>query len=138
MTTTGAPPMNAISRTVCISALVLWVAALVFLGLVIENVTYTICDGPLLHIPPGTIHWPPSGQNLELLTMEHDLTLAAVVVSISAAFLTLFASPRVRVMRRVWWFIGTTVGSCLIGIVLWLINEAHVLHAHVDALVQCL
>ena len=119
-------------------ALLLWVAALVLLALVYQEVTYVVCDGPLLHLPPPTVHWPPQGKNVQLIDLQHQFTIWAAGISMIGAFLALYTEPAMGVIQRTRLLVGSVFGALILAAFLWLLVEQHVIHAHVDALARCL
>ena len=123
---------------ICVIALLLWVAALVLLAAIDQSVTYTVCAGPLLHLPPPTVHWPPQGQNLGLLDLQHTVTLVAVAITIIGAFSVLHANPQINALRRTAWLLASIGGSLMAAALLWLAVQYHVLNANIDALAHCL
>ncbi len=126
------------ARAVCILALLLWVLALVLLVMVQQAVSYRVCEGTLLQLPPPTVHWPPEGEHLELLDAQHGATLVAIATSILGVFLVLYAMPEKGAFSRTGWLLATVFGSLTAGAVLWLVVQYHVLHAQFDALARCL
>lgn len=131
-------PIETGGRILCAIALLLWLAALILLALVIENVTYTVCQGTLLQLPPPPVHWPPQGHNLQLIDLQRGTTLAAAGVSILGVFTLLFGRPDLSVMWRTAWLVMTVLGSVLAIVILYLVVQEHVLHANIDALARCL
>jgi hypothetical protein len=123
---------------ICVIALMLWVAALVLLAAIDQSVTYTVCAGSLLQLPPPAVHWPPQGQNLELIDLQHTVTLVAVAISIIGAFSVLHANPQINALRRTGWLLASIAGSFTVAALLWLAVQYHVLHANIDALARCL
>lgn len=126
------------ARLVTAGALLLWVLALALLGLIQQNVSYTVCSGSLLSLPPPSIHWPPEGQNLGLIDLEHRVTLLAVAASIVGGFLLLYANRTRGTLLRVGLLLAATVGSLLLAAVLWLIVHYMALSDQVGALAHCL
>lgn len=119
-------------------AALLWAANLVLLYLIGQEVTFTVCDGPLLHIPPGSFHWPPRAHNLYLVGLHHTALLSAMGATIIGAFLLLHSSPTVPTRQRLLTLSGCIGASLLAAAVLWLAVQYDLINAHVQALVGCL
>lgn len=116
----------------------LWAANLVLLTIIGREVRYTVCSGPLLHLPPGTLHWPPLGHNLYLVTWQHADALAALGLTVVGMFLLLAVSPQVPTWQRTLTLLGTLLLSLLATALLGLMAQYDLLRAHLDALVRCL
>lgn len=124
--------------TVLGAGALLWAVNLILLGMIQQDVSYTVCAGPLLHIPPGTLHWPPQGHNLYLVDWHHAASLAAIGGTVVGTFLILQGSPGVAVRQRLMTLLGSIAVSLLGAAVLWLAVQYDLVSAHVQALVGCL
>jgi hypothetical protein len=116
----------------------LWIATVVAVWLIQTEVSYTVCDGPLLQLPPPTVHWPPQGHHTELLGMEQRLAGFATGASVLGVFLLLYARPDLRTLHRAGLLIGSLIGSLLLSGLLWLVVQHHVLGATLSAFGSCL
>jgi hypothetical protein len=125
------------AQAICSLAGLFWVASLAALVLVYQNVTYTLCSGTILQIPPPSVHWPPQGHNLWYVDLLHRLTLVSVGVTVIGVFLVLYVSPHIDPFRRAGWLIATIVGTLMLAALFWLTGEYHSLRAHIDAIGNC-
>lgn len=121
-----------------LAAALLWVAAVVVLWLIQTEVTYSVCDGTLLQLPPPAVHWPPQGHHTELLDLEQHLAAFATGVSVLGTFLLLYARPDMGTIPRTLMLLGSLIGSLVLWGFLWLLVEHHVLSATMSAFGQCL
>lgn len=119
-------------------AVVLWIISLLLVVVISQTISYTVCDGTLLHLPPPAVHWPPEGHNIVLLGVQHTLTLIAVAVSILATFGTLAVAPDLTARQRIRGLLVTVAGSLVAAGVLWLLVERFDVGARLDALAGCL
>jgi hypothetical protein len=126
------------ARGICSLAGLLWIAALIALFLVHQSVSYTVCGGTLLQLPPPPVHWPPQGHNLGLLSLLHQLTLASVGATVIGVFLVLYATPEIDPFRRAGWLVITIVGSLMLAALLWMVGEYYSVTEQIDALGRCL
>jgi hypothetical protein len=134
-------PMNAylyFALGATLVAALLWIAALSVVWLIQSQVTYTVCDGTLLQLPPPGVHWPPQGHHTELLGLEQHLAAFATGVGVLATFLLLYARPDLSTGRRTLVLLGSLVGSLILAGFLWVIVEHHVLSATMSAFGHCL
>lgn len=119
-------------------AVLLWSIALLLVVVISQTISYTVCDGTLLHLPPPAVHWPPEGHNIGLLGVQHTVMLIAVAVSILAAFTTLTIAPDLNARQRIRGLLVTLAGSLVAAGVLWLLVERFDVGARLDALAGCL
>jgi hypothetical protein len=123
---------------VTLAAALLWIATVVTVWLIQTEVTYSVCDGPLLQLPPPAVHWPPQGHHTELIGLEQRLAAFATGVSVLSTFLLLYARPDLRTFRRTLLLLGSLIGSLVLSGFLWLVVQHHVLGATLSAFGHCL
>lgn len=123
---------------VTLIAALLWIATVVAVWLIQTEVTYTVCDGALLQLPPPAVHWPPQGHHTDLLGVEQRLAALATGVSVLSVFLLLYARPDLKTLHRAGILVGSLVGSLLLSGLLWLVIQHHVLQATLSAFGRCL
>jgi hypothetical protein len=114
------------------------VATVVSVWLIQQQVSYTVCDGTLLQLPPPAVHWPPQGHHTELLGLEQRLAAFATGVSVLSVFLLLYARPDLRTLHRAGLLLASLAGSLLLSGLLWLVVQHHVLGATLSAFGSCL
>lgn len=123
---------------VTLLAALLWIATVIAVWLIQTEVTYTVCDGPLLQLPPPAVHWPPQGHHTDLLGLEQRLAGFATGASVLSVFLLLYARPDLRTLHRAGLLMGSLFGSLLLSGLLWLVVQHHVLGATISAFGSCL
>jgi hypothetical protein len=131
-------PSTVMAGAVCLGAVVLWIANLVVLNQIEQNLTYTVCSGTILQLPPPSVHWPPQGHHLGLLQTEHILELVAIGASIVGVFLLLYTLPAIPTRQRTGWLISTIVASLVGWALLQLATEHAILNAYLNAFGRCL
>jgi hypothetical protein len=121
-----------------LAAALLWAAAVVVLWLIQTEVTYSVCDGTLLQLPPPAVHWPPQGHHTELLGLEQRLAAFATGISVLGTFLVMYARPDLGTVSRTLILLGSLIGSLALWGFLWLLVQHHVLSATMSAFGNCL
>lgn len=132
------PNFKRAGEAMCAVAGVLWGSALVALFLVSANVSYTVCNGSLLQLPPPTVHIPPEAHGLEYLAILHGCALAAVGATVIGVFLVLYAARHLNPIRRGGWLIGSVAATLMAAGLLWLAGEYFSLNAHLQGVIHCL
>jgi hypothetical protein len=131
-------PYLTFAMGVTLVAALLWIAVVISVWLIQTEVTYTVCDGPLLQLPPPGVHWPPQGHHTELLGLEQRLASFATGSSVLSVFLLMYARPDLRTLHRAAVLVGSLIGSLVLSGFLWLVVQHHVLGATMSAFGHCL
>lgn len=126
------------ARALSAVAVLLWIIALLLVMAISQTISYTVCDGTLLHLPPPAVHWPPEGHNIGLISVQHAVMLIAVAVSILGAFFTQAMAPDLSSRERIRGLMIAVAGSLVSAGVLWLLVERFDVGARLDALAGCL